>query len=151
MTATTKKEQFSKTHCKIFHHFYRIKITTTRNAQPNEVVSSRTVNSFKNSLDKHWQKMFVQAGDISKKTVVSPPLVKSITNVKVCNNVYKSKFTLNFKATQTSCRCRRIAVKFGHLASTVPMSLYVHNVRAFCTNVYDSVHNNIYELYTNIS
>ena len=34
--------------------FYPIKITTTWNAIPNEVVSSRTVNSFKNSLDKHW-------------------------------------------------------------------------------------------------
>ena len=34
-------------------HFYPIKITTW-NALPSEVVSSRTVNSFKNSLDKHW-------------------------------------------------------------------------------------------------
>ena len=36
-------------------HFFLIKITTTWNALPYEVVvSSRTVNSFKNSLDKHW-------------------------------------------------------------------------------------------------
>ena len=35
-------------------HYYPIKITTTWNAIPNEVVTSRTVNSFKNSLDKHW-------------------------------------------------------------------------------------------------
>ena len=35
-------------------HFYPIKITSTWNALPSEVVSSRTVNSFKNSLDKHW-------------------------------------------------------------------------------------------------
>ena len=39
----------------ISQHFYLIKITTTWNALPNEVVTSRTVNSFiKNSLDKHW-------------------------------------------------------------------------------------------------
>ena len=38
----------------VAQHFYQIKITTTRNALPNEVVTSRTVNSFKNSLDKHW-------------------------------------------------------------------------------------------------
>ena len=35
-------------------HFYPIKITTTWNAIPNGVVSSRRVNSFKKSLDKHW-------------------------------------------------------------------------------------------------
>ena len=33
---------------------YKIKITTTWNSLPSEVVSSRTVNSLKNSLDKHW-------------------------------------------------------------------------------------------------
>ena len=38
----------------VAQHFYSDKITTTRNALPGEVVSSRTVNSFKNSLDKHW-------------------------------------------------------------------------------------------------
>ena len=41
----------------VTQHFYPIKITTTWNALPNEVVTSRTVNSFKNSLDKHWQKI----------------------------------------------------------------------------------------------
>ena len=35
-------------------HFYPIKITTTWNAVPSDVESSRTVNYFKNSLDKHW-------------------------------------------------------------------------------------------------
>ena len=40
----------------VAQHFYPIKITTTRNAQPSLVVSSRTVNSFKNSLDKYWAK-----------------------------------------------------------------------------------------------
>ena len=35
-------------------HFYPIKITTTWNTLPNKVVTSITVNSFKNSLDKHW-------------------------------------------------------------------------------------------------
>ena len=34
--------------------FYPIKITSNWNALPSEVVSSRTENSFKNSLDKHW-------------------------------------------------------------------------------------------------
>ena len=38
----------------VAQHFYPIKITTILNALPGEVVSSRTVNSFKNSLDKHW-------------------------------------------------------------------------------------------------
>ena len=38
----------------VAQHFYPIKITTTWNELPNEVVNSRTVNSFKNSLDKHW-------------------------------------------------------------------------------------------------
>ena len=38
----------------VAQHFYPIKITTTWNALPNEDVSSRTVNSFKNSLDKYW-------------------------------------------------------------------------------------------------
>ena len=38
-------------------HFYPIKITTTWNALPNEVVSSRTVNSFKNSLTNTGQKL----------------------------------------------------------------------------------------------
>ena len=37
----------------VAQHFYPIKITTTWNALSNEVVTSRTVNSFKNSLDKH--------------------------------------------------------------------------------------------------
>ena len=42
-------------HCtpSVAQHFYRIKITTTLNDLPNEVVSSRTVNLFKNGLDKH--------------------------------------------------------------------------------------------------
>ena len=35
-------------------YFYPIKITITWIAPTSEVVSSRTVNSFKNSLDKHW-------------------------------------------------------------------------------------------------
>ena len=38
----------------VAQHFYPIKITITWNALPNEVVTSRTVNSFKNSLDEHW-------------------------------------------------------------------------------------------------
>ena len=37
----------------VAQHFYPIKIATTWNALPSEVVSSRTVNSFNNSLDKH--------------------------------------------------------------------------------------------------
>ena len=38
----------------VAQHFYPIKIKTTWNGLPNEVVTSRTVNSFKNSLAKHW-------------------------------------------------------------------------------------------------
>ena len=38
----------------VAQHFYPIKISTTWNALPYEVVSRRTVNSFKNSFDKHW-------------------------------------------------------------------------------------------------
>ena len=38
----------------VAQHFYPIKITLTWNALPSEVVSSRTVNSVKNTLDKHW-------------------------------------------------------------------------------------------------
>ena len=38
----------------VAQHFYPIKITTTWNALQSEVISSITVNSFKNSLDKHW-------------------------------------------------------------------------------------------------
>ena len=38
----------------VAQHFYLIKITSTWDELPSEVVSSRTVNSFKNSLDKHW-------------------------------------------------------------------------------------------------
>ena len=38
----------------VTQHFYPIKITSTWNALPNEVLTSRTVNSFKNILDKHW-------------------------------------------------------------------------------------------------
>ena len=36
----------------VAQHFHPIKITITWNTLPNEVVSSRTVNSFKNGLDK---------------------------------------------------------------------------------------------------
>ena len=38
----------------VAQHVYPIKITTTWNALPNEVVTNRTANPFKNSLDKHW-------------------------------------------------------------------------------------------------
>ena len=38
----------------VAQHFYPIKITTTWNDLPSEVVSNRIVNSFKNSLGKHW-------------------------------------------------------------------------------------------------
>ena len=37
----------------VAQHFYPIKTTTTWNALQNEVVRSRTVNSFKNILEKH--------------------------------------------------------------------------------------------------
>ena len=38
----------------VAQHICPMKITTPWNALPNEVVTSRTVNFFKNSLDKHW-------------------------------------------------------------------------------------------------
>ena len=38
----------------VAQHFYPIKITSTWNAIHSEVVSSRTVNSFKNSFEEHW-------------------------------------------------------------------------------------------------
>ena len=38
----------------VAQHFYPIKIVTTWNALPSEVVRTTTVNSFKNHLDKHW-------------------------------------------------------------------------------------------------
>ena len=38
----------------VTQYFYPINITTC-NALPNEVVSNRTVKSFKNCLDKHWE------------------------------------------------------------------------------------------------
>ena len=40
----------------VAQHFHPIKITLTWNSLPSKVVSSRTVNSFKHGLDKHWQK-----------------------------------------------------------------------------------------------
>ena len=39
----------------IAQHFYPVKITTTWNAVPSDIVSSRTVNTFKNRLDQHWE------------------------------------------------------------------------------------------------
>ena len=37
----------------VVQHFAKQRLTTTCNAPPGQVVSSRTVNSFENSLDKH--------------------------------------------------------------------------------------------------
>ena len=39
----------------IAQHFCPIKITTSWNALPSDIVSSRTVNTFKNRLDHHWE------------------------------------------------------------------------------------------------
>ena len=39
----------------VAQHFFPIIITTTRNALPYDVVNSRTVNTFKNRLDAHWE------------------------------------------------------------------------------------------------
>ena len=41
----------------VAQHFYPIKITTTWNALPNEVVTSRTVNSFKKAWTNTGQKI----------------------------------------------------------------------------------------------
>ena len=35
--------------------FFPINITTTWNALPYDVVNSRTINTFKNRLDAHWE------------------------------------------------------------------------------------------------
>ena len=65
-------------------HFYPIKITTTWNALPNEVVTSITVNSFKNSLDKHWAE--------------NPPSMPC--TIQVCTNSHRPAFC--WKWTQWS-------------------------------------------------
>ena len=39
----------------VAQHFPPVNITTTWNAQPYDVVNSRTVNTFKNHLDTHWE------------------------------------------------------------------------------------------------
>ena len=39
----------------IAQHFYPIKITTTWDALPSDIVSSRTVDTFNNRLDQHWE------------------------------------------------------------------------------------------------
>ena len=39
----------------VAQHFFPINITTTWNVLPYDVVNSRTVNTFKNSLDAHWE------------------------------------------------------------------------------------------------
>ena len=38
----------------VAQHFYPIEIATTWNALPSDVVGSRTMNFFNNSLEKHW-------------------------------------------------------------------------------------------------
>ena len=39
----------------VAQHFFHINITTTWNALPYDVVNSKTVNTFKNRLDAHWE------------------------------------------------------------------------------------------------
>ena len=39
----------------VAHHFFPINITTTWNALTYDVFNSRTVNTFKNGLDAHWE------------------------------------------------------------------------------------------------
>ena len=39
----------------VAQHFFSISTTTTWNALPYDVVNSRTVNTFKNHLDAHWE------------------------------------------------------------------------------------------------
>ena len=73
-------------------HFYPIKITTTWNALPNEVLN-RTVNSFKNNLDKH------QAGNPSNARVNWQQLSMPCT-IQVCTNSRRPEFC--WKLTQRS-------------------------------------------------
>ena len=49
----------------VAQHFYQTKITTTWNALPSEVVSSRTVDCFKNSLDKHNAQKIPQMSELT--------------------------------------------------------------------------------------
>ena len=39
----------------VVQHFFRIDITTTWYALRYDIVNSRTVNTFKNRLDAHWE------------------------------------------------------------------------------------------------
>ena len=39
----------------VVQYFFRINITTTWNALRYDIVNSRTVNTFKNRLDAHWE------------------------------------------------------------------------------------------------
>ena len=39
----------------VAEHFFLINITTIWNSLPYNVVNSRTVNTFKNHLDAHWE------------------------------------------------------------------------------------------------
>ena len=77
----------------VIQQFYPIKITTTWTALPSEVGSSRTVNSFKNSLDKHRAE--------------NPPNVRvnwwqspMSCTIKVCTNSRRPAFS--WKWTQRS-------------------------------------------------
>ena len=95
----------------VAQHFYPIIITTTWNALPNEVVFSRTVNSFKNSVDKHWAE--------------NPPNVRVnweqssiLCTIHVCTNSRRGPFC--WKWTQRSVLL--LLVDFGyfrHLFSTI--------------------------------
>ena len=50
-----KKLMVKRVNTSVAQHFPPINITTTWNALLNDVVNSKTVNTFKNHLDAHWE------------------------------------------------------------------------------------------------
>ena len=69
----------------VAQYFFPINITTTWNALPYDVVNSRTVNTFKNHLDAHWEdnhQMYRSTGNTDDVpslilTVVSPAWMRA--------------------------------------------------------------------------
>ena len=50
-----KKSIVKRFNTSVAQHFFPMNITTTWNALPYDGVNSRTVNTFKNHLDAHWE------------------------------------------------------------------------------------------------
>ena len=74
----------------VAQHFRPNKITTTWNALPNEVVSIRTVNSFKNSLYKHWAE-----NTHAVNSVIS--IITIFIRKNIINSSYRERAKLSFE------------------------------------------------------